>query len=144
MSMVKPGPMPPKQRKATPEEKRAAKIARARANQWGEKGWRPKPRKRLPRKSAKRREEEILYDALRKAFLHAHPRCQMILSRFLDGQQTLAQCRSKATDVHHKRGRGKYYLDDTTWMAICRQHHKWIHDNMKEAEALGYITRVRS
>lgn len=90
-----------------------------------------KRRYRLARVSVKRRAEEILYHAMRAAFLHARPYCQFL------------RCFRKSRDVHHKRGRGKYYLDERTWMAICRWHHDWIHDNMRAAESLGYVQRGR-
>lgn len=47
-----------------------------------------------------------------------------------------------ATEVHHKwcgKDRAKYYLDTTTWMAVSRDGHNWIHDNPKESRELGYL-----
>ena len=47
-----------------------------------------------------------------------------------------------ATEVHHKwcgKDRAKYYLDESTWMAVSRDGHNWIHDNPKEARELGYL-----
>lgn len=47
-----------------------------------------------------------------------------------------------ATEVHHKwcgKDRPKYYLDTTTWMAVSRDGHNWIHDNPIEARELGYL-----
>lgn len=47
-----------------------------------------------------------------------------------------------ATEVHHKwcgKDRAKYYLDESTWMAVSRDGHNWIHDNSKESRELGYL-----
>jgi hypothetical protein len=43
-----------------------------------------------------------------------------------------------ATDVHHKKGRGKYHLDVTTWLPVCRNCHAWIELNPIDAVELGF------
>jgi hypothetical protein len=68
----------------------------------------------------KKESEEHLseYLKVRKAFLLAHPTCQF------------GTCQKKATELHHKRGRGKKYLCDTkTFMAVCPGHHRFITDH---------------
>lgn len=48
----------------------------------------------------------------------------------------------QAVEVHHKwsgKDRSKYYLDETTWLAVSRAGHNWIHDNPKEAREKGYL-----
>lgn len=48
----------------------------------------------------------------------------------------------EATEVHHKwcgKDRAKYYLDKSTWMAVSRDGHNWIHDNPKEAREKGFL-----
>jgi len=47
-----------------------------------------------------------------------------------------------ATEIHHTycgKDRAKYYLDTTTWIAVSRDGHNYIHDNPKEARELGYL-----
>ncbi len=44
-----------------------------------------------------------------------------------------------STDVHHVKGRGKFYLDESTWMAVSRESHRWIHNHPKEARELGLL-----
>jgi hypothetical protein len=67
------------------------------------------------------------YSSLREQFLRNHPICQ-----------AKVKCRGKlATEVHHKRGRGKYLLDTTTWLATCHDCHCWIEINVREAKELG-------
>ena len=34
-------------------------------------------------------------------------------------------------DVHHAKGRGKYLLDESTWLPVCRWCHDFIHNNVK-------------
>jgi hypothetical protein len=45
------------------------------------------------------------------------------------------------TDVHHKKGRGKYLLDESTWLPVCREHHDKIHANPAWAFEQGYLER---
>lgn len=76
--------------------------------------------------SAKRQKLDRKYFKLRTIFLNKHSACE-----FKD-------CQHYSTDVHHKRGRGIYYLDCSTWMAVCRNHHTWIETHPKESYELGY------
>lgn len=48
----------------------------------------------------------------------------------------------KATEVHHTysgKDRAKYFLDVSTWLAVSRDGHNWIHDNPKEAREKGFL-----
>jgi len=73
------------------------------------------------------------YSKLRTAFLVVHPNCQA----------KLIGCTGKATDVHHKVGRGENHLKISTWLAVCRTCHIWITENSKEAIELGFSkTRI--
>jgi hypothetical protein len=47
-------------------------------------------------------------------------------------------CENHSTEIHHKKGRGKYLLDETTWMAVCRVCHAQIENNPEWAKAKGY------
>lgn len=79
------------------------------------------------------------------AQLQAFPRCQM---RWKHGQRaglhdwTAKQCDRRATQNHHRRGRGRWYLDPRYFMSTCDEDHRWITDHGKEAEALDYIERI--
>lgn len=66
------------------------------------------------------------YSKLRLAFLVVHSICQA----------KLIGCTGKATDVHHKAGRGENHLKISTWLAVCRNCHKWIEENPTEAKDL--------
>ncbi len=86
-------------------------------------------RARVKRVSERRRKEGAEYAKKRKAFLAARPRCEAA---------PLA-CRQPSTDVHHRAKRGRNYLDESTWIAVCRTCHDWIHAHPKEARELGLL-----
>lgn len=48
----------------------------------------------------------------------------------------------RATEIHHTysgANRSRFYLDETTWMAVSRKGHLWIHANPLEARELNYL-----
>ena len=87
----------------------------------------------MRQKSKKMQKLDTKYNQLRRVFLTDHPMCQAALHR----------CTHKSTDIHHKKGRGKYHNDITTWLSVCRTCHNWIESNPIEAEELGHsINRI--
>jgi hypothetical protein len=95
--------------------------------QSGNKGIKPTTKRISPR-SSKRVKLDSEYSKLRLAFLYANSMCQA----------HLPNCGIQATDVHHSKGRGKYYLATNTWVALCRSCHQWLELHPKEAKALGF------
>lgn len=90
----------------------------------------PKTTKRIKPISDKRKEENEIYSKRRLIFLSL-PENQICP---ITGQPT--------TDIHHTysgKDRAKYYLDESTWLAVSREGHNWIHDNPKEARELGHL-----
>ena len=84
----------------------------------------------IPKVSEKRKIDNLKYSAQRIVFL-GKPENKICP---ITGWPT--------TEVHHKwcgKDRAKYYLDESTWMAVSRDGHNWIHDNPKEARELGYL-----
>lgn len=77
--------------------------------------------------SDKRKELNNEYFKLVDQFKRDNPRCAA----------RLAGCTGATDDPHHKRGRGAYLLDVTTWLPVCRNCHIWITDNSKEAMEKG-------
>jgi hypothetical protein len=68
------------------------------------------------------------YSKKRAAFLALYPICQA----------KLVGCTATTTDVHHKAGRvGDNYLKVSTWLAVCRNCHKFIEENPESAKELG-------
>lgn len=80
--------------------------------------------------SDKKKDADVEYKPMRIEFLKLYPMCQ-----FKD-------CKKKSIEVHHKfsgKDRSKYYLDDSTWMAVCRMCHFWIHKHPKKSRELDYL-----
>lgn len=106
----------------------------------------PKPRKRIPRVSKKRQRENREYTAKRKEFLAAHPDCmawgvivteaplKTLVVPYPDGTPP------RATEIHHAAKRGKNYLDESTWLAVCRWSHEWIESHKSAARKLGLLS----
>lgn len=103
----------------------------------------PLRRSPLSRVSKKRRKEMAVYSRQRKAFLEAHPWCQVWLSEHKADLKAILlnpDLAPRSCDIHHTRGRtGTNYLDESTWMAVSREAHIWIHDHPREARAKGYL-----
>jgi hypothetical protein len=78
--------------------------------------------------SKKLEKQQKEYSKLRKTWLTNHPMCQA----------KIYNCTLKSTDVHHKKGRGKYLLDTNTWLSVCRSCHTWIELNPKDSKDLGF------
>lgn len=91
------------------------------------KGPKVQSRTPLPKESEKRKQERVIYTEKKAVYLEAHPFCEF------EG------CRKPSFDLHHKAGRGMSYLDEATFCALCRGHHNFVHDNPKEAEAMGLL-----
>ena len=87
---------------------------------------------KIPQVSSKRKKKDAEYSKLRERFLTDNPLCMVKVNG----------CGHGATDVHHKfsgSDRDTYYLVQSTWLAVCRNCHDWIHKSPKEARALGYL-----
>jgi cytochrome c553 len=70
----------------------------------------------IPRVSAKRAKKDAEYSKLRQRYL--------------------------TTDVHHPRAgkdREVYYLVQSTWLAVCRNCHDWVHSHPEEARTMGWL-----
>lgn len=80
----------------------------------------------MRRVSKKRQKESREYSRLRKDFLQELPYCEVC-------------ARSKSTDIHHRKGRGKYYLDVESWLSTCRSCHDRIHRNPIWAREKGFL-----
>jgi transposase len=88
----------------------------------------PTQKKLINPKSDKQAVLDQLYTKLRVAFLTKYPYCQARLD----------DCTAISTDVHHKKGRGQHYLEQETWLSVCRTCHDWIEKHPVEAKELGF------
>lgn len=75
------------------------------------------------------------YTVLRGQFLEQNPACAICTA---DGAPT------RATEVHHRKGRGAHFLAVETWLPICRSHHErvtlhpqWAKDNGWSLDRIG-------
>ncbi len=57
---------------------------------------------------------------------------------FMRRSPACARClQSKATDVHHSRGKlGSLMNDERYWIPLCRTCHRWAHDNIAMARKI--------
>jgi hypothetical protein len=83
---------------------------------------------KIKAKSDKRSALDQLYSMLRNKFLSENSVCAA----------RLTGCTLVASDVHHKKGRGNYYLDITTFLPVCRSCHSYIELHPNEAKELGF------
>lgn len=104
---------------------KAGYCAIGNAQQKAAKGKKPKPIRPV---SDKRQALNAAYSILRAQFLKNNPICRARIT---------GECAHHAADVHHKKGRGPYLLDDSTWLPVCRPCHSWIENNPEEAKKLN-------
>jgi hypothetical protein len=94
-----------------------------------DKGKKPlQAKKPISKKSSKQEKLDALYSVLRETYLKANPFCKA----------KLHGCQINATDVHHMAGRGKFMLDQSTFLAVCRICHNQIEENPVMAKAMGF------
>jgi len=95
----------------------------------------------------------------RTAFLIAHPWCQVWLAEngvkqadvndrgFAEVEDAsdvekvgryFMKCPASC-DIHHTKKRGRFLLDESTWMAVSRVYHEKIHTNPSWARERGYL-----
>ena len=86
----------------------------------------------MRRVSPKHKKELAIYYKLKKSFLTQNRGCQAYT---LSG----AKCDRLATQVHHRKGRGKYLNIVASWMAVCYLCHDTIETKRSWAKAMGYL-----
>jgi hypothetical protein len=95
------------------------------------------PKKRIKAVSDKKKPLDKQYSKLRKAFLEKpeNNTCRAKLPGcFYSMNEDLT--------IHHTKGRGKYYLDDSTWIPLCLHCHMRVHEmGFEEASALGLMSK---
>ena len=82
--------------------------------------------------SDKRKKELEKYSGLRKSFLTRNRGCQAL-------KKSGSKCPRLATEVHHRKGRGKYLNVVASWMAVCPRCHRVIEEERSWARAMGYL-----
>ena len=59
--------------------------------------------------------------------------------KFLENKVCEKCGKKRKLDIHHKAGRGRFYLDVSTFMAVCRECHDYIHKWPKESREKGWL-----
>lgn len=89
--------------------------------------WKERSKTKIQPRSHKRRTQEVAYGNLRTDFLRRHPICPVT--------------GAKSSEVHHSARRSGQWLNlQRYWIAVSREGHRWIEENGKEAEKLGFMT----
>jgi len=91
-----------------------------------------KPKNIIPLVSSKKKKQDQEYLKLREKYLSDYDLCMVVVSG----------CSHKATDVHHTyagSNRAAFYLVQSTWKAVCRNCHDWIHAHPQEARLMGWL-----
>lgn len=88
-----------------------------------------KPRQQIAKQSDKMKEALRAYNARVKVWKVGNPECKAKCNQY---------CTGKTDDCQHLRGRGKYLMDESTWMPVCRSCHTYIGDHSKESYEKGW------
>jgi len=86
---------------------------------------------------SKRHSINLQYGLLRAPFMLERPRCRVL--------GPSGPCGRPTTDLHHRKGRGRHMLDESTWMAVCAECHHGFHNQLRGwAARMGYIVNSAS
>lgn len=89
--------------------------------------------------SDKRAAEMVEYRKEKKAWLESQPVCERCGCVFADE----IMLTPVEPDLHHKRGRtGRLLRDQRFWIALCRDCHDWVHNNMAEARNMDLLCEL--
>lgn len=88
-----------------------------------------KPRQQVNKVSDKQRKLNEQYTRISDKFKKENPICGVRVNEF---------CSGKTESVHHKRGRGKYLLDVSTFIGCCISCHTYIENHPEEAKQKGW------
>jgi hypothetical protein len=86
----------------------------------------------IPRVSSKRKQKDAEYSKLRERYLTENFLCVVKVNG----------CMHNATDVHHTfagANRDAFYLVQSTWKAVCRNCHNYIHENPAKSRDMGWL-----
>jgi hypothetical protein len=103
-------------------------------------------RKRVPSVSKGRQRTNAQYRKESQQFVEAvrdmGGRCPVVerVPELRNGRKYGHPICDRVTEVHHQRGRtGSLLLDKRGWIAVSKQGHRWVHQNVQKARELGFI-----
>ncbi|HEY3527253.1 MAG TPA: hypothetical protein VGK47_13730 [Nitrososphaeraceae archaeon] len=112
------------------ESENKKKALQKRADQIAKQKERAKEPRKMPNKVSPKREElNKEYFKLVEQFKKDNPLCKANVNEY---------CTKDTDDPHHKRGRGIYLLEVSTWLPVCRSCHSFITSHPKEAIEKGW------
>lgn len=97
-------------------------------------------RTRINPVSNKRAKELALYRRLRTEFLGLNRMCEAGIVLSAEGVDS--KCTKQATEIHHKKKRGKNLNNVDSWLPVCRHCHDWIENNKSQARALNLLANI--
>lgn len=78
--------------------------------------------------SDRRKKELLIYNGVRDLYLKMNPVCEF------------PKCNSREVQLHHRAGRsGRMLYEYSYFCSLCHAHHMWVHENDKEARAMGLL-----
>lgn len=83
---------------------------------------------RLSQVSETRKRYAYKYKEARLAYMQAHPVCE-------------ACGIANSEQLHHKKGRGRNYINIDTFMAVCHTCHTYIHAHPAESYEKGWMIK---
>lgn len=87
----------------------------------------------LKQKSKLKKQLDLEYSKIRKEFLN-NPLNSTCRGKFVNCLHSTGL----NLTIHHSKGRGKYYLDISTWIPLCMNCHNFIELNPKIAKEIGF------
>lgn len=96
----------------------------------------PMKRVRVAAFAPGRRKQDKEYERVRTQFMLEHPRCQAF--------GPAGQCMQPSTECHHRRLRGRFYTDSSTFAALCSFHHTLTHSHPLWGRATGLLLNPAS
>ncbi len=82
----------------------------------------------IPKVSEKRKVQNQEYFKLVEQFKKDNPECKAKINEY---------CTKATDDPHHSKGRGKFLLDVSSWIPVCRSCHNFIEQHPSEAQKRG-------
>lgn len=93
----------------------------------------PKAPVRMKAKSSKTAARDRRYSAERAVFLSERPWCEVTIEHV---------CPGRASEVHHKAGRGSgVFFDHDLWLPACHEGHAYLTNHPAEAIEAGLSVR---
>ena len=82
--------------------------------------------------SAKKKKENAEYSKARKSFLKEKE------NSYCKAAMPGCTGKDKSTlTIHHMKGRGRFTLDQETWVTLCFNCHRWVEEHPSQAKLLG-------